>query len=151
MIDTTPTFLEGKKILVIDDDEFTVLPAISLLESRGATVRFRDSLEKGLDLLEKADAEKTFDLVLIDLRFPNGIPAKLRKHLDRPDEENAFQRYGLALGGWLKKHRPALPFIYYTVLPARSDDPGITVDKLKAGPLELLNKVQEHLRIRQGE
>jgi len=99
----------------------------------------------------KVVSEKAFDLVFLDLRFPNGIPAPLRKYLDQPDEENAFQRYGLALGKWLEQNRPALPFIYYTILPARSDDPKITVDKLKDGPLKLLDKIQRRLQARRGE
>ncbi|MCB2261412.1 MAG: hypothetical protein LGR52_00450 [Candidatus Thiosymbion ectosymbiont of Robbea hypermnestra] len=133
---------------MIDDEEFTISPAMALLESKGAEVDFQDSLTKGLNLLEKGGDKGTFDLVVIDLRFTNGIPGILRKYLDQPDEDRAFQRYGTALGEWLKEHRPGLPFIYYTVLPDRTGDSEITVDKLKDEPRVLLDRVQERLQVR---
>lgn len=145
MTDTTTVTLEDKSILIIDDEEFTVSPAISLLESMGATVRFEDSLANGLSLLKKG-GEEAFDLVVLDLRFTNGLPTTLRRYLEQPDEDTAFQRYGVAMGEWLKKKHPSKPFVYYTILPNRTGDPKVTVDKLKGGPLALLDTVRDRLQ-----
>lgn len=59
--------LEGKKILLVDDDVRNVYALSSLLEQHGMKITFAENGREGLELLEK---DSDFDLVLMDIMMP---------------------------------------------------------------------------------
>ena len=61
------TNLEGKKVLVIDDDERNVFAVTSFLESEGLQVASEESGPQGIDRLKKAG---DIDVVLMDIKMP---------------------------------------------------------------------------------
>jgi signal transduction histidine kinase/CheY-like chemotaxis protein len=68
--------LEGRKILVVDDNKINQAVARAILETTGAKVTLADD---GLDGLEKL-REETFDIVLMDVHMPrmDGVEALKR-------------------------------------------------------------------------
>jgi CheY-like chemotaxis protein/signal transduction histidine kinase len=64
--------LEGKQILVVDDDARNVFALASLLESKGAKLRFARNGKEALAALESATAPGgiAVDLVLMDIMMP---------------------------------------------------------------------------------
>ena len=61
------TGLEGKKILVVDDDVRNVYALSSFLELYGMDITFAENGKEGLELLAK---NTDFDLVLMDIMMP---------------------------------------------------------------------------------
>ena len=59
--------LEGKKILLVDDDVRNVFSLTGALESRGASVEIA---RNGLEAVEKVKAVEDIDLVLMDMMMP---------------------------------------------------------------------------------
>ncbi|MFO0957669.1 MAG: response regulator [Isosphaeraceae bacterium] len=64
--------LEGKRILVVEDDVRNVFALTSLLEPRGASVRIARNGKEAIEALEQAgdDPAKRIDLVLMDVMMP---------------------------------------------------------------------------------
>ncbi len=61
------TDLQGKRLLVVDDDLRNIFALTSVLEARGAEVAFA---ENGRDGLAKLTGEEGFDAVLMDIMMP---------------------------------------------------------------------------------
>ncbi|WEG10967.1 response regulator [Pullulanibacillus sp. KACC 23026] len=59
--------LEGKRILLVDDDVRNVYALSSILEIQGIDITFAENGREGLEVLEKDDG---FDLVLMDIMMP---------------------------------------------------------------------------------
>lgn len=59
--------LEGKRILIIDDDVRNVFALSSVLETYGMSVAFAENGSEGLGMLE---SDEPFDLVLTDIMMP---------------------------------------------------------------------------------
>lgn len=59
--------LEGKRVLLVDDDVRNVYALSSILEIYGMDITFAENGKEGLDLLETKDG---FDLVLMDIMMP---------------------------------------------------------------------------------
>jgi signal transduction histidine kinase/CheY-like chemotaxis protein/CHASE3 domain sensor protein len=64
--------LEGRSILIVEDDVRNVFALTSILEPRGATVRIARNGREALEMLEKAatDPDQSVDLVLMDVMMP---------------------------------------------------------------------------------
>jgi CheY-like chemotaxis protein len=64
--------LEGRHILLVDDDARTVFALASVLESKGAKLRFARNGKEALAALESAQAPGgiAVDLVLMDIMMP---------------------------------------------------------------------------------
>ena len=81
--------LEGKHILVVDDDARNVFALASVLESKGAKLRFARNGKEALAALESAEAPGgvAVDLVLMDIMMPemDGLAAtrEIRKKSER--------------------------------------------------------------------
>lgn len=71
--------LEGKRILIVEDDIRNVYSLTSVLEPRGALVDIARNGQEALDLLDSAhaDPDRAIDLVLMDVMMPvkDGIAA----------------------------------------------------------------------------
>jgi CheY-like chemotaxis protein len=80
--------LEGRSILVVEDDVRNVFALSSILEPRGAKVRIARNGREALEALEQslADPGRTIDLVLMDVMMPemDGIAAT-REIRNRPE------------------------------------------------------------------
>ncbi len=79
--------LEGRRVLVVEDDVRNVFALTSILEPRGATVRIARNGREALDLLGRAtDDGERIDLVLMDVMMPelDGISA-VREIRRRPE------------------------------------------------------------------
>ena len=63
----TETDLQGKKLLLVDDDLRNIFALTSVLEARGAEVAFAENGRDGLAALKRADG---FDAVLMDIMMP---------------------------------------------------------------------------------
>jgi HAMP domain-containing protein/signal transduction histidine kinase/CheY-like chemotaxis protein len=59
--------LQGRTVLIVDDDVRNVFALTSALEARGMTVRFA---ENGREALEQLDADNAVDLILMDVMMP---------------------------------------------------------------------------------
>ncbi len=59
--------LQGKRVMIVDDDVRNVFALTSALEPRGMSVRFA---ENGREALESLDADPGVDLVLMDVMMP---------------------------------------------------------------------------------
>ena len=59
--------LQGKRVLIVDDDVRNVFALTSALEARGMLVRFA---ENGREAIESLDADPGVDLVLMDVMMP---------------------------------------------------------------------------------
>ncbi len=59
--------LQGKHVMVVDDDVRNVFALTSALEARGMHVRFA---ENGREAIESLDADPSVDLVLMDVMMP---------------------------------------------------------------------------------
>jgi CheY-like chemotaxis protein/CHASE3 domain sensor protein len=64
--------LEGRRILVVEDDVRNVFSLTSILEPRGATVQIARNGQEAIDALERAagDPDRRIDLVLMDVMMP---------------------------------------------------------------------------------
>ncbi len=63
----TDTVLQGKRVLIVDDDVRNVFALTSALETRGMVVRFA---ENGREAIESLEADDAVDLVLMDVMMP---------------------------------------------------------------------------------
>jgi len=59
--------LQGRKVLIVDDDVRNVFALTSVLEARGMTVLFGENGREGLEILE---ANPDVDLVVMDVMMP---------------------------------------------------------------------------------
>ena len=77
--------LEGKNILVVDDDARNVFALASVLESKGAKLRFARNGKEALAALDASDG-KVIELVLMDIMMPemDGLTAT-REIRKRPE------------------------------------------------------------------
>ncbi|ALC14721.1 histidine kinase (plasmid) [Sphingopyxis sp. 113P3] len=64
--------LEGRRILIVEDDVRNVYSLTSVLEPRGALTRIARNGQEAIDALEEAagDPDNTIDLVLMDVMMP---------------------------------------------------------------------------------
>ncbi|MDP9839901.1 CheY-like chemotaxis protein [Neorhizobium huautlense] len=64
--------MEGRRILIVEDDVRNVYALTNILEPRGAIIEIARNGQEALDKLEQAqgDPEKAFDLVLMDVMMP---------------------------------------------------------------------------------
>jgi len=80
--------LEGRRILVVEDDVRNVFALTSILEPRGASIRIARNGREALETLERlqADPEQAVDLVLMDIMMPemDGLTAT-REIRKRPE------------------------------------------------------------------
>jgi CheY-like chemotaxis protein len=80
--------IEGRRILVVEDDVRNVFALSSMLEPRGAVVQIARNGREALDALEQSrqDDAKRIDLVLMDVMMPemDGITA-MRAIRQRPE------------------------------------------------------------------
>ncbi|MGV8711672.1 MAG: response regulator [Nitrosomonas sp.] len=78
--------LEGKHLLIVEDDIRNIFALTSILEPRGATVQVARNGMDGLEALQASleDGEELIDLVLMDIMMPkmDGLSAirKIRQH-----------------------------------------------------------------------
>ena len=63
----TDAVLEGKRVLIVDDDVRNVFALTSALEARGMVVRFA---ENGREAIESLEGDSGVDLVLMDVMMP---------------------------------------------------------------------------------
>jgi CheY-like chemotaxis protein len=66
-LQTADAVLQGKRVLIADDDVRNVFALTSALEIRGMLVRFA---ENGREAIESLDADPGVDLVLMDVMMP---------------------------------------------------------------------------------
>jgi hypothetical protein len=66
-LETADAVLQGKRVLIADDDVRNVFALTSALEARGMDVRFA---ENGREAIESLDADPGVDLVLMDVMMP---------------------------------------------------------------------------------
>ncbi|MDX6680059.1 MAG: hypothetical protein QOG94_98, partial [Solirubrobacteraceae bacterium] len=66
-LEAADAVLQGKRVLIADDDVRNVFALTSALEARGMVVRFA---ENGREALESLDADPGVDLVLMDVMMP---------------------------------------------------------------------------------
>ncbi len=64
---TADAVLQGKRVLIVDDDVRNVFALTSALEARGMVVRFA---ENGREAIETLDGDPAVDLVLMDVMMP---------------------------------------------------------------------------------
>jgi CheY-like chemotaxis protein len=62
--------LEGRRILVVEDDVRNVYALTNILEPRGATIQIARNGQEALDALAKAGPGTQIDLVLMDVMMP---------------------------------------------------------------------------------
>ncbi|NEI73193.1 response regulator [Rhizobium lusitanum] len=76
--------LEGRRILVVEDDVRNVYALTNILEPRGAIIEIARNGREALDVLEKASTNSVIDLVLMDVMMPvmDGLTAtrEIRKN-----------------------------------------------------------------------
>ncbi len=93
--------MQGKKILIVDDEQLVARSMQKTLARAGYTVQVAYSCTEGLQVFETAQAAAPFDLALLDLNMPgfSGQP------------ENGA---GLELLSRLKALNPGLPVVVLT-------------------------------------
>jgi CheY-like chemotaxis protein len=64
---TTDAVLQGRRVMIVDDDVRNVFALTSALEARGMIVRFA---ENGREAIESLDADAGVDLILMDVMMP---------------------------------------------------------------------------------
>ncbi len=78
--------LEGRQILVVEDDVRNVFALTSIFEPHGARVQIARNGREALEVLEKTQGRTPFDLVLMDVMMPemDGLAAtrEIRRHPD---------------------------------------------------------------------
>jgi signal transduction histidine kinase/DNA-binding response OmpR family regulator/CHASE3 domain sensor protein len=62
--------LEGRRVLIVEDDVRTVFALVSLLEPRGAAVEIARNGREALEALERSRSGAPIDLVLMDVMMP---------------------------------------------------------------------------------
>jgi signal transduction histidine kinase/DNA-binding response OmpR family regulator/CHASE3 domain sensor protein len=62
--------LEGKRILIVEDDVRNIFSLTSILEPRGALPQIARNGREAVEVLEKADPAASIDLVLMDVMMP---------------------------------------------------------------------------------
>jgi CheY-like chemotaxis protein len=64
--------LEGRRILVVEDDVRNIYSLTSIFEPRGATIEIARNGQEAIDALERASDDETraIDLVLMDVMMP---------------------------------------------------------------------------------
>jgi signal transduction histidine kinase/DNA-binding response OmpR family regulator/CHASE3 domain sensor protein len=62
--------LEGRRILIVEDDVRNVYALTNILEPRGATVQIARNGQEALDALASAGSDASIDLVLMDVMMP---------------------------------------------------------------------------------
>jgi len=62
--------LEGRRVLIVEDDVRTVFALVSLLEPRGAAVEIARNGREALEALERSRSGAAIDLVLMDVMMP---------------------------------------------------------------------------------
>ncbi|MDO4556234.1 MAG: response regulator [Lachnospiraceae bacterium] len=122
--------LEGSTVLLAEDNEINAMIATKLLENRGIEVQLAVNGQEAVDLFAKAP-EKTFDLILMDIRMPimDGLEAtKCIRKLNRPDAKtipiiamsaNAFEedkRTSIRAGMTNHLAKPVEPEVLYQEL-----------------------------------
>lgn len=74
--------LKGKKILIVDDHKNIRLTLSMTLEAEGANITEAESVEQGFHNLTATKKGKcNFDLVLLDIRLPDGKGTQILEHL----------------------------------------------------------------------
>lgn len=78
--------LEGRRILIVEDDIRNIYSLSNILEPRGALVQIARNGREALEILELAQGDEVIDLVLMDVMMPemDGITAT-RKIRTRPE------------------------------------------------------------------
>ncbi len=78
--------LEGRRILIVEDDVRNVYALTNILEPRGALVEIARNGQEALDALDRSaeDASRSIDLVLMDVMMPvmDGLDATRRLRID---------------------------------------------------------------------
>ncbi|MGV3592862.1 MAG: response regulator [Gammaproteobacteria bacterium] len=80
--------LEGRRILVVEDDIRNIYSISNILEPRGAVVQIARNGREALDALEKSKGtpDKAIDLVLMDVMMPEMDGITATKHIRAQDE-----------------------------------------------------------------
>lgn len=100
--------LEGKTVLIVDDDTFFHASLLGSLYTEGALVINAQTLADGQTKLR--EAEKV-DLVILDIRLPLGDqPEDFETEISRNTAKGGFES-GLVLAQWIKRNYPEVPVI----------------------------------------
>ncbi|MCP4695970.1 MAG: response regulator [Gammaproteobacteria bacterium] len=118
--DEIKTALTGKRILFVEDRPDTILFYEKRLEDiPDVETEQAESQKEAWDLFYPVREPPPFDIVLIDLNLPP-VPSELLKGDARKLEPRDLNE-GQALGLWLSKHYPKVPYAYLTALPGVID------------------------------
>ncbi len=115
--------LKGKRFLFVDDRKVVVSYYQKELEGAGQniTTKYANGLPQALKMLKPIKVNNPpFDMVLIDLHIPK-IPSELYRYSDLLQPEKVRLNEGQALGLWLDKRYPNLPYAYLTAIPSVMD------------------------------
>lgn len=93
-------------ILFVDDDEFGMKPFRLAIEDAGLDLRFTDSLEVALELVNSESA--TIQLIILDVLMPCGA-------VFSNEETNGGLLTGYRLLEKIQKRRPDIPIIIFSI------------------------------------